>query len=68
MARLRSSFRQRDVARLVRAATAAGLKVSALRVDTHSGLIEVVTGEPPRHDSDDLDRELAEFNARHGEG
>jgi hypothetical protein len=49
MSRAPSAFRQRDVARLIRAATAAGLKVSGVRVDK-SGAIEVVTGEPPAQD------------------
>jgi len=51
MARGPCTFRQRDVARLVRAATAAGLRVSGVRVDVKAGTIEVVTGESPRQDS-----------------
>jgi hypothetical protein len=45
MSRGPSTFRQRDVARLVKAATGAGLKVTGVRVDK-SGAIEVVTGDP----------------------
>jgi hypothetical protein len=67
MSRGPSTFRQRDVARLVRAATAAGLRVTGVRVD-QSGAIEVVTGESAVQPKDDLDRELAEFEARHGQG
>jgi len=66
MSRGPSAFRQRDVSRLVRAATAAGLRVQGVRVDINTGVIEVVTGAPVVEDS--LDRELAEFEARHGEG
>jgi len=65
MSRGLHTFRQRDVARLVKAATAAGLKVRSVRVDK-SGAIEVVTGDGPKQDS--LDKELADFEARHGQG
>ena len=44
------TFRQGDVARLVKAAKAAGLCVSGVRVDTRAGTIEVVTGGLPRQD------------------
>jgi len=53
MARGPLTFRQRDVARLVKAAAAAGLKVSGVRVDTHTGIIEVVTGDSAGQDSED---------------
>jgi hypothetical protein len=66
MSRGACAFKQRDIARLVRAATAAGLRVSGIKVDVINGTIEVVSGEPPVPDS--LDRELADFEARHGEG
>ena len=65
MSRSPRTFKQRDVARLVRAATSAGLRVSGVKVDVIKGTIEVVFGEPPVPDS--LDRELAEFEARHGQ-
>jgi len=51
MARGPLTFRQRDVVRLVKAATAAGLRVSGVRVDAHTGIIEVVTGTVPEQDS-----------------
>jgi hypothetical protein len=44
MSRSPLTFRQNDVSRLVKAATAAGLCVSRVRVDTRSGTIEVMTG------------------------
>jgi hypothetical protein len=65
MSRSPRSFRQRDVARLVRAATSAGLRISGIKVDVIKGTIEVVSGEPPAPDS--LDKELADFEARHGQ-
>jgi hypothetical protein len=67
MSRGRCSFRQRDVARLVKAARAAGLTVTGVRVDK-SGAIEVVIAESAVQPKDDLDRELAEFEASHGQG
>jgi hypothetical protein len=52
MSRGPSRFRQREVARLVKAATAAGLRVTGVRVDK-SGAIEVVTGDVEGQDSAD---------------
>jgi len=43
----------------------AGLRVSGIKVDVIKGTIEVVSGEPPVPDS--LDKELADFEARHGQ-
>jgi hypothetical protein len=55
MARGPCTFRQSDVARLVKAATAAGLHVTGVRVDTKAGTITVVTGESARLESNPLD-------------
>jgi len=67
MSRAPCTFRQHDVARLVKAATKAGLRVSGVRVDTHTGVIEVVTGEEARQDSTALDEWMAK-HARQAEG
>jgi len=61
MSRSPCTFRQRDVARLVRAATAAGLHVTGVRVDK-SGAIEVVTSESEVQDSNPWDRAIEEMN------
>jgi hypothetical protein len=45
------TFRQRDVSRAVRAATTAGLKVSAVKIDPQTGMIEIVTGKSAGQDS-----------------
>jgi hypothetical protein len=61
----------RQVSALLKAAKAAGLHVTGFKVDVNTGKIEVETGKPSAQDSnpvDDLDRELEEWEARHGQG
>jgi hypothetical protein len=60
MSRGPSTFRQRDVQRLVKAATAAGLKVSGVRVSAQ-GEITVVTGESTVQDSNPWDKAIEEL-------
>ena len=80
MTRRPCTFRKADVTRAAQAVQAAGLEVALVEV-SRDGLIRVVPRNPmqpnpqdqvynePRNGSavpgDDLDRELAEFNARH---
>lgn len=61
MPRARCTFRQRDLRLAVETARAAGLDIARFEID-RDGKIVVVTGKPP---VDDLDRELADFEARH---
>jgi hypothetical protein len=69
MARGPCTFRQQDVKRAVLGTVAAGLSVQRVDVDK-DGKIMIVIGAAQGTASpvDDLDRELAEFEARHGQG
>jgi hypothetical protein len=69
MARGACNFRERDVARAIQGARAGGLSIARVLIDPNTGKIEVVAGESAGQDSsDDLDRELAEFEGSHREG
>jgi hypothetical protein len=68
MARAPSTFRQQDVTRAVKAVVAAGVDIARVEIDK-SGKIVIVTvtatGVGPQGD---LDLELQEWEARHGQG
>jgi hypothetical protein len=69
MPRAPAIFRQHDVTRAIRAAVAAGVDITRVRVEiTKAGSIIVTTGAAPSAPQNDLDRELAAFEARHGQG
>ena len=66
MPRAPSTFRQQDVTRAVKAVVKAGVDVARLRVEiTKAGSIIVTADQPAAQN--DLDRELAAFEARHGQ-
>jgi hypothetical protein len=67
MARAPVIFKQADVTRAVRGVTAAGQAVARVEIDPN-GRIVIVTTEVRPAVQEDLDRELSEFEARHGEG
>jgi hypothetical protein len=67
MPRAPSTFRQQDVTRAVKAVIAADVHIARVEID-RAGKIVVVAQQPPTSQQDDLDRELTEFEARHGQG
>ena len=66
MTRAPSTFRQQDVTRAIRAAIAAGVDIARIEV-AKDGRIVIVTGGADPAVQDDLDRELEQFRARHGQ-
>jgi len=65
MPRRPARITQADVARAVRAITAAGLVITRIEIGT-DGQIVVITDQQLARGQDDLDRELTEFEAAHG--
>jgi hypothetical protein len=68
MARARSTFRQQDVTRAVKAVVAAGVGIARVEIDKAGKIVIVsstgLTSEP----QSDLDKELQEWETRHGQG
>jgi hypothetical protein len=65
-----SKITQADVRRAVLGATSAGLAVARVEIDPDGKIVLISASEvrPPISERDDLDRELEEFEARHGKG
>jgi hypothetical protein len=71
MGRGQLAFKQRDLTRALRAAAKAGQPVQRFEIDREGKIVLVITKSQDQTNltpQDDLDRELAEFEARHGEG
>jgi hypothetical protein len=66
MPRAPSTFRQQDVTRAVKAVAAAGVGIARVEID-RAGKIVIIAAAGPGEPSD-LDRELLEWEARHGQG
>jgi hypothetical protein len=77
MSRARQHFRQGDLVKAVKAAVQAGLTVGRVEISA-DGRIVIVAGKPGQDAAtgevntasslaDDLDQELAEFEASHGQ-
>jgi hypothetical protein len=67
MTRVPSSFRKADVTRAVKAVATAGVGIARVEIG-RDGKIVIVTQQEAASPQDELDRELAEFEVRHGQG
>jgi hypothetical protein len=70
MRRAPAPFRQADVTKAIKGTVAAGVDIARVEIDA-AGKIVIVPGKPtevPATPVDELDRELVEWEARHGEG
>ena len=67
MAKAAAPFTQSDVTRAVKGAKAAGESVARIKI-LKDGSIEIDIGKPTEPAVDDLDKELQDFAARHGQG
>jgi len=69
MSRRPQPFRQRDVTRAIRAVSAAGAVISSVEISVDGKIVVVVESQQQSaSQQDDLDRELAEFESRYGQG
>jgi len=70
MSRGAHTFKKGDVTRALKAAEKAGFKVQRAEVRTDGSIVLDFIGPPIAMSGavDDLDSELAEFEARHGQG
>jgi hypothetical protein len=68
MSRRPYTFRECDVRRAIKAAVSAGMEIAAVEIGAQ-GEIRIVIGSPGIRPlgQDELDRELAEFEGRHGQ-
>jgi hypothetical protein len=65
MARAPSTFRQSDITKAIRAARKAGVENVRVEIAKDGRIVIVTGGAQPVQD--DLDRELEQFRARHGQ-
>jgi hypothetical protein len=66
MSRTPANFRQADVTRALRAAQKAGVEISRVEI-ARDGRIVIIAAGDRLEPQDDLDQELAAFQARHGQ-
>src|SRR5262249_14203374 len=67
MPRRPARFTQVEVARILRAVTDAGIVNSRVEIATDGKIVVVIGQQSAASAQDDLDRELAEFEASHGQ-
>jgi hypothetical protein len=63
----RGTFKQSDLVKALKAMAKVGVK-GRVEIDKDGRIIVVTVGDTPSAPADDLDRELAEFEARHDQG
>jgi hypothetical protein len=68
MSRGPCTFKQSDVTRALRGATKAGIEVDRCEIAKDGRIVIVARSATGGGPFDDLDRELLEFEARHGQG
>ncbi len=68
MARRPCTFTRRDITRALRGAKAAGIEVQRVEIDKAGKIVLVTSSHCTRTTADELDLELAAFEARHGQG
>ncbi len=68
MTRARSKFRQQDVTRAVKAVVAAGVGIARVEIDNVGKIVIVSSAGLALEPQSDLDKELQEWEARHGQG
>jgi hypothetical protein len=68
MKRAPSTFRQADVTRAVKAVNAAGVGIARIEIDKAGKIVIVAATAALAEQSNDLDQELQEWEARHGQG
>lgn len=68
MARRPCTFKQQDVTRALRGAKAAGIEIQRVEIDNAGKIIIVAVSDSPQTSENELDQELAELEARHGQG
>ena len=67
MPRRPARFTQVEVARILRAVTDAGIVNSRVEIATDGTIVVVIGQQSAASAQDDLDRELAKFEASHGQ-
>jgi hypothetical protein len=71
VARGHCTFRQRDIKAAIKAVIAAGVGVARVEIGNDGRIVVIassVGAMPSTPDRNDLDRELADFEARNGQG
>ena len=66
MARRPCTFKERDVTRALRGVKAAGIEIQRVEIDKAGKIIIVSANDSPQTSDDEVEQELAAFEAMHG--